>query len=256
MFKNEHLGRMPVEARELFKGLWCLADREGRLEDRPFRIKAEIFPYDKVEDEEKWTNELLNMLNKSPGMFILRYQDPSNGISYIQILNFLLHQKPHPHEKKSIIPPPSKDVIKCHYKSLHLTKCSADIIIPSSLNHKELATPGHFKEAIKDENLLTQIIDLGRWLEEKHPGFPWRFIQSNRKFHPQAILEVLEIIKKYIEDGELRKPPWAVGNKLLPIKNKDWNARDVQRAHKQIEQEMKDIDPDIQELAGKLFKGV
>jgi hypothetical protein len=32
--------------RLLFTGLWCLADREGRLEDRPAEIKAEIFSYD------------------------------------------------------------------------------------------------------------------------------------------------------------------------------------------------------------------
>jgi len=33
-------------ARLLYPGLWMLADREGRLEDRPLRIKAEILPYD------------------------------------------------------------------------------------------------------------------------------------------------------------------------------------------------------------------
>ena len=34
-FMNEELARLPVRARLLFAGLWCLADREGRLEDRP-----------------------------------------------------------------------------------------------------------------------------------------------------------------------------------------------------------------------------
>ena len=27
-------------------GLWTQADREGRLEDRPMRLKASLFPYD------------------------------------------------------------------------------------------------------------------------------------------------------------------------------------------------------------------
>ena len=38
-FKNEFLAEMPCEVRLLFIGLWTLADREGRLEDRPKRIK-------------------------------------------------------------------------------------------------------------------------------------------------------------------------------------------------------------------------
>ena len=48
-FKNEDLAELPFEGRLLFAGLWCLADREGRLEDRPKRIKAEIFAFDSVD---------------------------------------------------------------------------------------------------------------------------------------------------------------------------------------------------------------
>jgi hypothetical protein len=43
-FKNEVLGTAVPILSLLFSGLWGLADREGRLEDRPLRIKAEIFP--------------------------------------------------------------------------------------------------------------------------------------------------------------------------------------------------------------------
>src|SRR5437764_1366213 len=51
-FKNEELAELPVAARLLFIGLWCLADCEGRLEDRPKRIKVELFPYDSMEVEQ------------------------------------------------------------------------------------------------------------------------------------------------------------------------------------------------------------
>ena len=40
-FKNELLAECEPLARILFEGLWCEADREGRLEDRPRRLKAE-----------------------------------------------------------------------------------------------------------------------------------------------------------------------------------------------------------------------
>ena len=47
-FKNDTLAELDFAGRLLFIGLWGLADREGRLEDRPKKIKAEIFPYDDV----------------------------------------------------------------------------------------------------------------------------------------------------------------------------------------------------------------
>ena len=40
-FLNEELGVLPPLVRILFAGLWCIADRDGRLEDRPKRIKME-----------------------------------------------------------------------------------------------------------------------------------------------------------------------------------------------------------------------
>lgn len=49
IFKNEQLAACSIGARWLFPGLWCLADWCGRLEDRPLRIKMEIFPADSVE---------------------------------------------------------------------------------------------------------------------------------------------------------------------------------------------------------------
>ncbi|HGL4641597.1 TPA: hypothetical protein ACKFAW_004883, partial [Enterobacter hormaechei] len=46
---NEDLAELDPLARLLFIYLWMLADREGRLEDRPKRIKAEALPYDNVD---------------------------------------------------------------------------------------------------------------------------------------------------------------------------------------------------------------
>src|SRR5690606_22686976 len=66
-FMNEDLVELPFQDRLLFIGLWTLADREGRLEDRPKRIKMEIFPADEVNVDESLTRLA------STGM-ILRYQ--------------------------------------------------------------------------------------------------------------------------------------------------------------------------------------
>ncbi len=98
-FKNEDLLECSMAARLLFAGLWTLADREGRLEDRPKKTKLEIFPGDDVD-----CDALLNELAERK--FILRYQVKEN--KYIQILKFIEHQKPHKNEIASIIPNPEQ----------------------------------------------------------------------------------------------------------------------------------------------------
>lgn len=96
-YKNEDLAECSPWARLLFPGLWMLADREGRLEDRPKRIKGEVFPFDSVE-----VGPLLAELEQ--WKFIIRYQ--VDGKFYIQITAFSRHQRPHSREKDSEIPPP------------------------------------------------------------------------------------------------------------------------------------------------------
>lgn len=84
-FKNEKLAELPATARLLFIGLFCLADCEGRLEDRPKRIKAEIFPYETNAD----VDALLSKLQTAG--FIERYEVGDQKL--IQVVNFLKHQR-------------------------------------------------------------------------------------------------------------------------------------------------------------------
>jgi hypothetical protein len=102
-FTDEDLGALPFGARLLFEGLWVLADRDGRLEDRPMKIRAELFPYDVDADVEQWLAMLARPRQYAPGAFITRYE--VEGRKYIQI-NAWRHQNPHPKEKPSTIPPP------------------------------------------------------------------------------------------------------------------------------------------------------
>ena len=95
---NEELAELPFEARLLFIYLWMLADREGRLEDRPRRIAAQALPYDRDVD----VINTLTLLQRSG--FIARYE--VEGSRYIQITGFTKHQVPHHKEVASEIPPP------------------------------------------------------------------------------------------------------------------------------------------------------
>lgn len=96
-FSNEDLAECSPWARLCFAGLWTLADREGRLEDRPKRIKGELFRFDTIEVE-----PLLQELERFK--FIIRYV--VDGQRFIQVAEFKAHQTPHYSEKPSVIKPP------------------------------------------------------------------------------------------------------------------------------------------------------
>lgn len=98
LFKNEFLATSDPINTVIFEGLWCMADREGRLEDRPRRIHLEINAgraYETTEAALAWLAE---------HGFILRYVHGSNR--FIQIVNFAKHQSPHFKEPDSVIPEP------------------------------------------------------------------------------------------------------------------------------------------------------
>src|SRR5690554_3301947 len=94
-WKNEDLVEVPFEYRLLFIGLWMLADREGRLEDRPKRIKMELFPADNV-DVKAGLDELCRL-----GL-LERYE--AEGVNVLLITKFGEHQSPHHSEKRSELP--------------------------------------------------------------------------------------------------------------------------------------------------------
>lgn len=104
-FLNERLAKLPPHARLLFAGLWTHADREGRLEDRPARIKANLFPYEDGVD----VDALLDVLNEPDPTgdekpFILRYV--VDGRRVVMVTEFGKHQKPHIRELPSTLPAP------------------------------------------------------------------------------------------------------------------------------------------------------
>lgn len=107
-FSDEDLAQLPFQTRLTYAGLWCFADKAGRLEYRPKYLKAMIFPYDNI-DIEKQLDLLCNGKHGNGLPFIQRYE--ADEKKYIQILTWEKHQKPHHTEKDSIFPPapPFKD---------------------------------------------------------------------------------------------------------------------------------------------------
>lgn len=100
-FLNEALADLQPLARILFTGLWCIADRAGRLEDRPRTIKVQTLPFDDCD-----VDALLDDL--AIAGFITRYT--VGGKRFIQVDNFAKHQCPNIKEPPSTIPEPDESL--------------------------------------------------------------------------------------------------------------------------------------------------
>lgn len=126
-FTNLSLASCSAHARLLYAGLWCLADREGRLEDIPKKIEGEIFPHERVK-----IAKLLQELEK--GNFIVRYKSGSGKDlrRYIAIPSFAKHQHPHPNEKPSKIPAPLSISCKRNEQGPTTTRLTPSVINSNS----------------------------------------------------------------------------------------------------------------------------
>lgn len=129
----------------------------------------------------------------------------------------------------------------------------------SSPNNKEQATPdlskGHYADQIST-NYVEQIDHLCEWLEKKYPGYPYKFTQQSYKngCHPQAIVDVLRTVKRYIQMGMLKKGPWPVSNTIIKKLSGNYHERENTRAYEAIKQELLKCDlPHIKNLFGSVF---
>jgi hypothetical protein len=98
-FKNEYLAECEPLARLLFIGLWTLADSQGRMEFRPLRIKAELFPYENC--------DILGLLKQLADRGFVRAYE-SGDLKVLEIPTFGEHQRCHPDERDEGLPPPDE----------------------------------------------------------------------------------------------------------------------------------------------------
>jgi hypothetical protein len=102
-FVDDDLKDLDFCARLFFTGLWCYADKAGRLVYKPEKLKVQIMPYDNID-----VLAILQQLSKpkrSGVPFILIYGEPKN--QYIQITGWEKYQHPHHTEKESTLPAPN-----------------------------------------------------------------------------------------------------------------------------------------------------
>jgi hypothetical protein len=219
-FTNEDLAELTPLARLLFAGLWTIADRDGRLEDRPKRIKNQVLPYDDCN-----IDDLLECL--AEGNFIVRYAHPSGR--FISIPTWRKHQNPHGKEAASTIPAPSQ------------TDASTD---NSGADRALTLNPEPLTQAKTENEGLSEfegvLLETSQNLHDRHPAFRScgpKEIQNQlrkicKKFPANQKLSILkEIDDNHLawcnsdqwkkQDGEFSK---ALSNWLAPTEGR-WNTR-------------------------------
>jgi hypothetical protein len=132
-YENEELAALPDRTRLLYAGLWLMADRKGRLPDRPATIKGNLFPHDSKPVEG-------HLKALAAGGFITRYE--AEGKKVIWITTFLAHQRPHFKEQASVLPahPQEQEILA----ALHIPEEGLDTD-PGSVLGTDRIPPGEGK---------------------------------------------------------------------------------------------------------------
>ena len=226
-FKNDTLAELDFAGRLLFIGLWGIADRAGRLEDRPKKIKAELFPYDEV-NVDAFLGELARL------GFILRYE--AEGERYIQIVHFDKHQNPHPREAPSTIPEPAGSClgsaldVPSRAESPSLTTDSpSQGLLTTTTEAAALAEPTTTREnnPLQEEDGFAVVVayisrniclvssqietDLIRdWLATMPPGWVMEAIQQAALGKARSLRYVDTILRTWVAKYRPDELPWLI----------------------------------------------
>lgn len=212
-FTNEDIVEIPFETRLLFIGLWTLADREGRLEDRPRRIKIELFPADTVD-----IDICLNQLQDHG--FILRYS--SGDTRYIQVLAFGKHQYPHKSERDSIIPAPVKHGTSTVQEPDRHDANPPESLLTESLVTEPLVTDGaNAPETPPAKPKAKRATQIPRDFRVTDRLIEWGRKPDNSFTVEQMESQVSRFLDHWIAKGETRKD-WEASFRTWMRNAKDW----------------------------------
>ena len=203
-FSNEALTETHPFGRLLFIGLWTLADREGRLMDRPLWIKGQLFPYEKVPVDK--------LLGELEGLgFIMRYV--VEGEPYIQVMKFKNHQHPHVKEAESIIPSPfgpvPSPVISGASPDLSGTSPSVTNTVTDPVTE---TVPESLLQRVKVEDPLDQVLADFAAFGKTTAGTVSAIDEAVSDY---GLEWVQKAIRKAAGGGFTDKPPWSYVESIL-----------------------------------------
>jgi hypothetical protein len=226
LFKNELLGEADPIYTLLFAGLWTLADKEGRVEYRPKKIKAELFPYRFDLDP---CLGLAWLMHES---FITVYE--ISGKKYIQINKWKKHQNPHHKEVNSEIPPLEESLIVDNLDTNQAVIHACAKHDPSMIQEQANENASCPTDSL---NLIPDSLNLipSKTLVEKNPDDSefdrfWEIYDKNvnrdkcrpkfRKLNKSDVAKIFETLPAYVDatpEKQFRKAP------LVYLNNSCWN---------------------------------
>lgn len=237
-FSDEDLSELKFETRLTFAGLWCYADKSGRLENRPKFLKAMIFPYENVDIEKQL--DALSKTKSNGKPFIQRYE--IDGLKLIEIPNWDKHQKPHHTEKDSIFPPapPFKE------RDNGDGECLND---STELSNVPITVKEPLKK-IRSQNNEYSSTFIRFWKSYPRKEAKVKAWEEWKKINPSQTL-VLEMIEK-IEKFKLSRQWTKDRGEFIPLPATWLHQRrwEDEVSIKDLKQESKGIDPTLQ----KIFK--
>lgn len=251
-FQNEFMASKRPEVQLLFLGLLTIADREGRLEDRPVKIKGQVFPYTDI-DVDSALSELAAIEDPFQDQpFIYRYV--INGRRYIQIANWSKHQNVHPKEFESKIPPMDTAMHESSMGHACQEKRGSGVEHEASMNHAwpekrgsnamHESCMGHASAMHGEKTTGAEGIEGIEGIEgEENTNPPLKESskgkQTKPRFVPPTVQEVSAYVKsnRFFVDAETfvsfyESKGWLVGK--VPMR--DWRAA-VRTWHKKSETE-------------------
>ena len=194
-FKNADLANLGFAYQVLFSGLWCIADRDGRLKDDPRWIKAEVLPYAPSRIN---VDKMLSELGETGDPpFIIRYEYRNRR--YISIPAWKKHQNPHVKEPASTIPTPESLVQE---RSSHQTTMVQEQVEPC-LN----PSPNHLNLSLHHPSTAPAPDNSDLWAEKIYSRW------HKRKDKILALQELSRILSNGFDaaDFEVNFSSWEIG---------------------------------------------
>jgi hypothetical protein len=150
-FLDSKILDLPPLARLLFIGLWCCADREGRMHYDPRELRRQVLP----DETQAVFDEMFGALTAAN--LVRLYAVESS--SYVDIPHFLAHQVPYHKEQPSVIPSrdgsrPGKGRVKTRTRKGH-DRSGAGVVIGAGEEGSTTLAPSFAEAANSTPTVLT-----------------------------------------------------------------------------------------------------
>lgn len=211
-FRDDEICELSLPARLIFIGLWCMADAEGRLEERPKAIKAGLAPLD------DWDIEAI-LYELAEREFIVRY-DGTKGdkpVPLIWIPRFNKHQWISKKERdtpselseyqgvaKSLVPALVQSSSSTSPEQVEPVDIDIDIDIDKD------TPPAAPPDPLKDLPLLKKAVPrIFERIKEKYEKFQAPIEGTSRYFNSVKVLGQLVTIDGYSQQEVLETFTWV-----------------------------------------------